>query len=98
MQTVPCSAPPSIPSTTRARRPPLWPGGTAPTAAGRPAPPPPERAGCGPDTWVLGHSVRYEPFHETGIRADAIASAVGESPVFIGFYDGHTGLASAPAL
>jgi predicted amidohydrolase YtcJ len=57
-----------------------------------------ERARCGPDTWVLGHSVRYEPFHETGIRADAIAEAIGGSPAFIGFYDGHTGLASEPAL
>jgi predicted amidohydrolase YtcJ len=57
-----------------------------------------ERARCGPDTWVLGHSVRYEPFHATGIRADAIADAVGESPTLIGFYDGHTALATAPAL
>jgi predicted amidohydrolase YtcJ len=57
-----------------------------------------ERRGCGPDTWVLGHSVRYEPFHDSGIRADAIADVVGESPAFIGFFDGHTALASAPAL
>jgi predicted amidohydrolase YtcJ len=57
-----------------------------------------ERARCGPGTWVLGHSVRYEPFHESGIRADAIADALGESPALLGFYDGHTALASAPAL
>ena len=57
-----------------------------------------ERRRCGPDTWVLGHSVRYEPFHDSGIRADAIAEAVGDSPVLIGFYDGHTALATEPAL
>ena len=57
-----------------------------------------ERARCGPNTWILGHSVRYEPFHESGIRADAIAEAIGESPAMLGFYDGHTALATAPAL
>ena len=57
-----------------------------------------ERRRCGPDAWVLGHSVRYEPFHETGIRADAIGSAAGDAPVLIGFYDGHTALANEPAL
>jgi predicted amidohydrolase YtcJ len=57
-----------------------------------------ERRRCGPDTWVLGHSVRYEPFHDSGIRADAIAEAVGDSPVLIGFFDGHTALATEPAL
>ena len=57
-----------------------------------------ERARCGPDTWILAHSVRYEPFHESGIRADLIADAIGESPAILGFYDGHTALATAPAL
>jgi predicted amidohydrolase YtcJ len=57
-----------------------------------------ERARCGPDTWILGHSVRYEPFHESGLRADAIADAIGDSPAMLGFYDGHTALATAPAL
>ena len=47
-----------------------------------------ERARCGPDTWILAHSVRYEPFHASGIRADAIADAIGESPAILGFYDG----------
>jgi predicted amidohydrolase YtcJ len=42
--------------------------------------------------------VRYEPFHESGIRADVIAEAIGESPAILGFYDGHTALATAPAL
>ena len=57
-----------------------------------------ERARCGPDQWVLGHSVRYEPFHASGITAEAIAPAVGDVPALLGFYDGHTALATAPAL
>lgn len=57
-----------------------------------------ERTRCGPDTWVLGHSVRYEPFHEAGIRADAVADAVGEAPALVNFFDGHTALATPPAL
>ena len=57
-----------------------------------------ERRRCGPDTWVLGHSVRYEPFHESGLRADTIADAVGNSPALLSFFDGHTALATPPAL
>lgn len=57
-----------------------------------------ERARCGPDAWVLGHSVRYEPFHAGGITAEAIASSVGDVPALLGFYDGHTALATQPAL
>ena len=40
-----------------------------------------ERRRCGPDTWVLGHSVRYEPFHDSGIRADAIAGRSTTCPL-----------------
>jgi predicted amidohydrolase YtcJ len=57
-----------------------------------------ERARCGPDQWVLGHSVGYEPFHASGIRADAIADAIGEGPALVSFFDGHTALASPAAL
>jgi predicted amidohydrolase YtcJ len=57
-----------------------------------------ERERCGPNTWVLGHSVRYEPFHETGIRADAIADVTGDQPALLNFFDGHTALATEPAL
>ena len=57
-----------------------------------------ERRRCGPDAWVLGHSVRYEPFHASGIRADAIAEAVGDAPALLSFYDGHTALATETAL
>jgi predicted amidohydrolase YtcJ len=57
-----------------------------------------ERERVGPDAWVLGHSVRYEPFHAPGITAEAIASSVGDVPALLGFYDGHTALATHPAL
>lgn len=57
-----------------------------------------ERARCGPGMWVVGHSVRYEPFHASGIRADAIADVVGDAPTLLRFYDGHTALANEPAL
>jgi hypothetical protein len=57
-----------------------------------------ERARCGPDAWVLGHSVRYEPFHASGIRADTIAEVLGDVPALLRFYDGHTALATEPAL
>ncbi len=57
-----------------------------------------ERERCGPDLWILGHSVRYEPFHDCGIRADRIADVVGDSPTLLNFYDGHTALANHPAL
>ena len=57
-----------------------------------------ERRRCGDGAWVLGHSVRYEPFHASGIRADAIEEALGGAPALLSFYDGHTALASRPAL
>jgi predicted amidohydrolase YtcJ len=57
-----------------------------------------ERDRCAPGLWILGHSVRYEPFHDGGIRADTIADVVGESPTLLNFYDGHTALANRPAL
>ena len=48
--------------------------------------------------WVLAHSARYEAFHGSGLRADAIAEAVGHRPAVIYFFDGHTALASHTAL
>jgi predicted amidohydrolase YtcJ len=57
-----------------------------------------ERRRCGPDAWVLGHSVGYEPFHDSGIRADLIADAIGDAPALLGFFDGHTALATPAAL
>jgi predicted amidohydrolase YtcJ len=57
-----------------------------------------ERERCGPGLWILGHSVRYEAFHDSGIRADVIADVVGDSPALLNFYDGHTALTNQPAL
>lgn len=57
-----------------------------------------ERERCGPDLWILAHSVRYEPFHDSGIRADAIADVLGDNPTLLNFYDGHTALANQSAL
>jgi predicted amidohydrolase YtcJ len=57
-----------------------------------------ERERCGPGGWLLAHSAHYEPFHETGLRADAIAAAVGDAPAVIHFFDAHTSLASHEAL
>ena len=48
--------------------------------------------------WVLAHSARYEAFGASGLRADAIAQAVGDRPAVISFFDGHTALASHTAL
>ena len=39
-----------------------------------------ERERCGPGEWVLGHSAHYEPFHDAGLRAGAIADAVRTRP------------------
>jgi predicted amidohydrolase YtcJ len=50
------------------------------------------------DGWVIAHSARYEPFHEVGLRADAIEEAVGGAPAVIHFFDAHTSLASFEAL
>jgi predicted amidohydrolase YtcJ len=48
--------------------------------------------------WVLAHSAHYEPFHESGLRADAIEEALGGAPAVIHFFDAHTSLASSEAL
>jgi predicted amidohydrolase YtcJ len=48
--------------------------------------------------WVLAHSAHYEPFHDAGLRADAIEDALGGAPCVIHFFDAHTSLASFGAL
>jgi predicted amidohydrolase YtcJ len=53
-----------------------------------------ERELAAPEEWVLGHSVGYEAFRESGIRADAIEDAVDGRPALVNFFDGHTALAS----
>jgi predicted amidohydrolase YtcJ len=57
-----------------------------------------ERAKVGPDEWVVGWGLGFEMFAETGIRGDLIAEAVGGGLAYVGFFDGHTGLASPAAL
>jgi predicted amidohydrolase YtcJ len=50
------------------------------------------------DGWVIAHSAHYEPFHESGLRADAIEEALGGAPCVVRFFDAHTSLASFEAL
>jgi predicted amidohydrolase YtcJ len=57
-----------------------------------------ERDRSAPGLWILGHSVRHEPFHGVGICADAIADVLGDRPALLTFWDGHTALANQPAL
>jgi predicted amidohydrolase YtcJ len=57
-----------------------------------------ERERAAPGEWVLGHSVGYEAFRESGIRADAIEAEVDGRPALVNFFDGHTALASFEGL
>ena len=57
-----------------------------------------ERARCGPGEWVLGWGLSYDAFHGQAIGADTIADVTGDAPVFVTFFDYHSGLASRPAL
>ena len=57
-----------------------------------------ERERCGPGSGCSAHSAHYEPFHDTGLRADAIADAVGTRRRSSHFFDAHTALASHEAL
>jgi predicted amidohydrolase YtcJ len=57
-----------------------------------------ERERTGSGEWVLGHSVGYEAFRDSGIRADAIEDVLQGRPALLNFFDGHTALASAEAL
>jgi predicted amidohydrolase YtcJ len=57
-----------------------------------------ERERVGPDAWVRGWGLHYEPFAEVGIRADLFDDVVGAQPMLLEFYDGHTALANQLAL
>jgi predicted amidohydrolase YtcJ len=48
--------------------------------------------------WIVGWGLHFETFLQTGIRGDAFADAVGDTPVFLGFFDGHTAVANPAAL
>jgi predicted amidohydrolase YtcJ len=57
-----------------------------------------ERARCAPGEWVLGWGLSYDAFHPERIGADAIASAIGDAPAFVTFFDYHSAVVSRPAL
>ena len=57
-----------------------------------------ERERVGPDTWVQGWGLHYEPFEEVGIRGDLFDHIIGGQPMLLQFYDGHTALANHAAL
>lgn len=57
-----------------------------------------ERAKVGPNGWVHGWGLHYEPFETTGIRGDLFDAAVAGQPMLLGFFDGHTALANQAAL
>lgn len=51
-----------------------------------------------PGTWLEGWNLEYEMFEESGIDRRAFEDVTGDRPVFLRFYDGHTGLVSGAAL
>lgn len=57
-----------------------------------------ERRRVGPDDWVVGWGLTFEMFQETGIRGDTFADAVDGGLAYLGFFDGHTSVASPAAL
>jgi len=57
-----------------------------------------ERERVGPGKWVVGWGAVFEPFMETGIRGDLLDEAVGGSPCFVNFFDGHSGVVNKAAL
>lgn len=57
-----------------------------------------ERLRIGPDDWVVGWGLTFEMFSETGIRGDLFADAVDGGLALLGFFDGHTAVASPAAL
>ena len=57
-----------------------------------------ERERVGPDGWVQGWGLHYEPFEETGIRGDLFDAVAAGQPMLLEFFDGHTALANRAAL
>lgn len=57
-----------------------------------------ERRRVGPDAWVVGWGLSFEMFSATGIRGDLFADAVEGGLAYLGFFEGHTGVASPAAL
>ena len=57
-----------------------------------------ERERVGPNGWVQGWGLHYEPFEETGIRGDLFDGVAAGQPMLLEFFDGHTALANRAAL
>jgi predicted amidohydrolase YtcJ len=57
-----------------------------------------ERERVGPENWVQGWGLHYEPFAESGIRGELFDDAVAGQPMLLEFFDGHTALANQTAL
>jgi predicted amidohydrolase YtcJ len=57
-----------------------------------------ERERVGPNGWVRGWGLHYEPFEETGIRGSLFDGVAGSQPMLLEFFDGHTALANHASL
>src|ERR671913_216328 len=57
-----------------------------------------ERERVGPNGWIQGWGLHYEPFEETGIHGDLFDGVVAGQPMLLKFYDAHTALANRAAL
>ncbi|WP_376771359.1 amidohydrolase [Streptomyces boluensis] len=53
---------------------------------------------AGPGAWVLGHGLDHNVFGGRPVQHDLIDPALGGVPAFLRLYDGHSALASGPAL
>ncbi|MFF0459204.1 amidohydrolase [Streptomyces mexicanus] len=51
-----------------------------------------------PGDWVLGHSLDHNVFGDRPVHHDLIDAALAGVPAFVRLYDGHSALASGPAL
>jgi predicted amidohydrolase YtcJ len=57
-----------------------------------------ERDRLGPEAWLRGWGLHYEPFEETDIRGDLFDDVAGDRPMLLEFFDGHNGVANRAAL
>jgi predicted amidohydrolase YtcJ len=56
------------------------------------------RADAGPDTWLLGHGVEYELFHQEPFHYGQLAGADSPGPMLLWAFDLHSAFANAEAL
>lgn len=57
-----------------------------------------ERARVGDGAWIRGHQLHREPFGDEQPAVAPLLAAIGDAPMVLLFSDGHTALASVPAL